>query len=124
MGDEELEPSGTSLTPRRRRHDNFPQWAKFAGSIIGTTILVVTWAESRFVSRMEWSNHDRQQSIDIGRLAAVQADYARAEVVTGQGLTDLKVDVAEIKGDVAWLRSYLDVSMPPPKKARRNGNGG
>jgi hypothetical protein len=34
MGDEELEPSGAPLTPRRRRSDNFPEWAKFAATIV------------------------------------------------------------------------------------------
>lgn len=97
---------------------SFPEWAKFAMSIAGTVIIVLGYVEARFVSRVEWSNHDKQQIVDMARLQATQADYARAEVVTGQGLTDLKVDVAEIKGDVAWLRSYLDVSMPAP---RRNG---
>ena len=114
-GDEENTDGPTMV---RTRGNNFPEWAKFAGTIVATTILVIGWAESRFVSRMEWANHDRQQGIDIGRLASVQAEYARAEVVTGQGLTDLKVDVAEIKGDVSWLRASLDVTMPAP---RRNG---
>jgi hypothetical protein len=121
MGDEELEPSGTALTPRRRKGDNFPEWAKFAITIVATTIAIIGWAEARFVSRVEWTNHDKQQIVDMARLQSAQADYARAEVVTGQGLTDLKVDVAEIKGDVSWLRSYLDVNVPSP---RRNGKRG
>jgi hypothetical protein len=108
--------------PARRREDNsIPPWMKLAVTVIGTTILAMGWTEARFVSRVEWANHQSQQLIDLAAVKDRQADYARAEVVTGQGLTELKVDVAEIKGDVSWLRSYLDVSQPLPKK--KNGVG-
>lgn len=111
--------------PRHRREDDdvprearVPEWVKFAGSVIGAVILVLGWVEARFVSRVEWSNHLSQQDNDLTKLARTQADYAAAERYTANGLTSLTVDVAEIKNDVSWLRSYLDVTLPPPK---RNG---
>ena len=42
--------------------------------------------------------------------------YAIQERETASNLGDLKVDVGEIKTDVGWLRAYLDVSQPAPRK--------
>jgi hypothetical protein len=107
-----------NLEKRRKEDTGLPPWLKLAITVIATTMVVVGWAESRFVSRVEWANHDKQQITDMARMTEVQRSYALAEKVTGDGLQSLTVDVAEIKSDVSWLRSYLDVSQPPP---RRNG---
>jgi hypothetical protein len=105
---------------RRQDDTGLPPWMKITLAVVGTTIAAMGWTEARFVSRVEWQNHQSQQLLDLAAVKDRQSDYARAEVVTGQGLTELKVDVAEIKGDVSWLRSYLDVSQPPPRK-KKNG---
>ena len=97
---------------------SIPEWAKFAAAIIGTLVLVIGWAEARFVSRVEWSNHQSQQTIDMGDLKQTQLSYAIAERGTSSGLNAWTVDVAEIKNDVSWLRSYLDVTQPMPKKKK------
>jgi hypothetical protein len=98
---------------------SIPEWAKFAATIIGTTVIVIGWAEARFVSRVEWSNHQSQQTIDMGELKQTQLSYAIAERGTSSGLNALTVDVAEIKNDVSWLRAYLDVTQPMPKKNKK-----
>ena len=109
---------------KRRRDDSaLPPWLKLGITVVATTIVVVGWAESRFVSRVEWANHDKQQSADLTRIVDVQRSYAIAEVATGQGLTALTVDVAEIKSDVSWLRSYLDVTQPPPRRNGKRASG-
>ena len=109
--------------PHRRREDmGLPPWAKLAITVTGTTVTTIVamflWASSTFVSRVEYLNHATQQALDMERLARIQANYAVAEQGTAENLNSLQVDVAEIKSDVSWLRQYLDVSMPPP---RRNG---
>jgi hypothetical protein len=101
---------------------SIPEWAKFAGTIIATTILVVGWVEARFVSRVEWSNHQAQQTTDMERLSRTQAEYAAAERVTATGLGDINERLGTIETDVGWLRAYLDVSRPAPKK-KANGAG-
>lgn len=93
-----------------------PEWAKFAGAIIATTAIVLGWAEIRFVTRLEWTTHQTQQTLDMTEVKEVQKSYALAERGTSSGLQALTVDVAEIKNDVSWLRAYLDVSKPAPKK--------
>ena len=109
--------------PGRRRDDvGLPQWVKLAVATIGGTILVIGWVELRYTPRSEYEGHVRQQAIDQANLKSTQESYAIAERGTAGALGDLTVDVAEIKNDVSWLRSYLDVSQPPPKKVR-NGVG-
>ena len=110
--------------PRRRQEDGgvLPQWVKLAVATIGGTILVIGWVELRYTPRSEYEGHVRQQAIDQANLKSTQESYAVAERGTAGALTDLTVDVAEIKNDVSWLRAYLDVSQPPPKKVR-NGTG-
>jgi hypothetical protein len=93
-----------------------PEWAKFAGSIIATVVLTIGWAESRFVSRIEWASHQAQQSLDMSEIKVQQTNYAAAERGTAAGVNALSVDVAEIKADVGWLRSYLDVTKPLPRR--------
>ena len=93
-----------------------PEWMKYAISLVVGTVLGIGWAEIRFVTRAEWTNHQAQQIIDMTELKEVQKSYAIAERGTSNGLQSLTVDVAEIKNDVSWLRAYLDVSKPAPKK--------
>jgi len=107
--------------PKRRKEDTgLPPWAKLAITVAGTTIstiiILMSYMSREFVSRVEYANHSSQQAADMMELKQTQLRYAAAEAVTAAGLTELKVDVAEIKGDVGWLRSYLDVSQPPPRK--------
>ena len=97
---------------------SIPEWAKFAGTIIGTVILLIAWVEARFVARVEWTNHQAQQMIDMTDLKQTQLSYAIAERGTSSGLNSLTVDVAEIKNDVSWLRAYLDVTQPMPKRKK------
>jgi hypothetical protein len=112
--------------PKRRQEDGsvLPPWAKLALTVTGTTITTIVamfmWATSMFVSRVEYANHSAQNVIDMSRLAETQLRYAVAEKGTSDNLNALQVDVAEIKSDVSWLRQYLDVSKPPPRK---NGAG-
>lgn len=94
----------------------FPEWMKFAVSVVIGTIMGIGWAEIRFVTRAEWNTHQAQQTVDMMEVKEVQKSYAIAERGTSNGLQALTVDVAEIKNDVSWLRAYLDVSKPPPKK--------
>ena len=93
-------------------------WAKFAIAVILGTIGALGWMEMRFVSQVQYANHAVQNAVDMERLNQTQKLYAIQERETASNLGDLKVDVGEIKTDVGWLRAYLDVSQPPP---RRNG---
>lgn len=104
---------------RRREDDGIPNWAKLALSVAGTTIVALGWMELRFVSRVEWANHQAQQALDMSEMKESQKSYAIAEKVTSNGLQSLTVDVAEIKNDVSWLRAYLDVSKPLPKNGKK-----
>jgi hypothetical protein len=116
----------TDDKPKRRQEDGslLPPWVKLALTVIGTTVTTIVamflWATSMFVSRVEYATHTAQNAIDMSRLAETQIRYAVAEKATSDNLNNLQVDVAEIKSDVSWLRSYLDVSQPPPRK---NGVG-
>ena len=56
-------------------------------------------------------SHAIQGDRDLNRMAEMQEHYANAERKTAENL-------AEIRNDVSWLRSYLDMSRPPPN---RNG---
>ena len=98
---------------------NIPDWLKFSVLILSGAAGALIWIENRFVARVEWTNHIAQQAVDMSDLKHTQARYADAERVTASGVYDLKVDMAEVKGDVGWIRQYLDVSMPPPKKNGR-----
>ena len=91
-------------------------WAKFAIAVILGTVAALGWMEMRFVSQVQYSSHAVQNAIDMDRIIQVQKMYAVQERETASNLGDLKVDVGEIKTDVGWLRSYLDVSQPPPRK--------
>jgi hypothetical protein len=112
----------------RRKEDGslLPPWVKLAITVIGTTVTTIVamflWATSMFVSRVEYATHSAQNAIDMARLAETQVRYAVAEKGTSDNLNILQVDVAEIKSDVSWLRSYLDVSQPPPRRKKNGGN--
>jgi hypothetical protein len=107
-------------TPRRRKDDaGLPPWAKLALTVSGTTITTIVamflWASSTFVSRVEYVSHAAQNAIDMERLAQTQLRYATAEKVTSDNLSELKVDVAEIKSDVGWLRSTITAAVKERK---------
>ena len=108
---------------RRREDLGLPPWFKLAVTVVGTTVTTIVamflWVSASFVSRVEYANHASQQALDIERIARIQANYALAEQGTASNLNALQVDVAEIKSDVSWLRQYLDVSMPAPRKNGR-----
>lgn len=100
-----------------------PPWAKLALTVTGTTVTTIVamflWATSTFVSRVEYVNHSTQQAIDMAALKDTQKAYAAAESVTSSTLSDLKVDVAEVKKDVSWIRQSLapePVSQPARRK--------
>lgn len=93
-------------------------WMKFAIAVILGTVAALGWMEMRFVSQVQYTNHAVQNAMDMLSLKETQKQYAIQERETATNLGDLKVDVGEIKTDVGWLRAYLDVSQPPP---RRNG---
>ena len=95
-----------------------PEWAKVVIAVVGGLIAGLGIAETRFVGRVEYLSHVESQREDVARLITASNHYSVKEGQTASGLSDLKVDVAEIKADVGWLRQYLDVSKPPP---RRNG---
>lgn len=101
------------------KRGGLPPWAKLALTVTGTTVTTIVamflWATATFVSRVEYTNHSIQNSIDMGRLADTQKSYAQAEAGTSQTLGDLKVDVAEVKKDVGWIRQALDMSQPAPR---------
>ena len=100
----------------RKRGDGFlaviPDWAKFSIAVVAGTISALLWMQSNFVSRVEFMSHAIQGDRDLNRMAEMQEHYANAERKTAENL-------AEIRNDVSWLRSYLDMSRPPPS---RNGN--
>jgi hypothetical protein len=100
-----------------------PPWAKLALTMIGTTITTITalflWASSTFVSRVEYANHTAQNAIDMERLAQTQKSYAIAESVTAATLSDLKVDVAEVKKDVSWIRQFVGEAAVEATEQRR-----
>jgi hypothetical protein len=98
------------------RMKQFPDWSKFAISVILGTVAALGWMEMRFVSNVQYTNHAVQNAVDMERLYQVQNKYALQERETAANLGDLKVDVGEIKTDVGWLRAYLDVSQPSPRK--------
>jgi hypothetical protein len=97
---------------RRQDDTGLPPWAKLALTVIGTTVTTIVamflWVSSTFVARVEYANHTAQQALDMMEVKERQAAYARAEIVTGQGLTEIKIDVAEVKKDVSWIRQSLD----------------
>jgi hypothetical protein len=95
-----------------------PEWVKVVVAIVGGLVTGLGIAETRFVGRVEYLSHVEAQREDVARLIQASNHYSVKEGQTASGLSDLKVDVAEIKADVGWLRQYLDVSKPPP---RRNG---
>ena len=95
-----------------------PEWAKVVVAVAAGLVTSLGIAETRFVGRVEYLSHVEAQREDVARLIAASNHYSLKEGQTASGLSDLKVDVAEIKADVGWLRSYLDVTKPPP---RRNG---
>lgn len=110
----------------RRASDDraaFPEWAKFAGTVIATTASIFFWAESRFVSRLEWNQHAEQQRADLARVTEVQRSYAEAEKGTATNLNDINQRLSAIENDVGWLRQYLDVQAPR-KNGKTNGKGG
>ena len=76
---------------------NFPEWAKFAATIVGTTILTVGWAEARFVSRVEWITHTEQQRVDLARLAVIQEKYAVEEKGTSRTLGEINARLTRIE---------------------------
>ena len=98
-----------------RKRDGFlaviPDWAKFSIAVIAGTISALLWMQSNFISRVEFMAHAIQGDRDLNRMAEMQEHYANAERKTAENL-------AEIRNDVSWLRSYLDMSRPPPD---RNG---
>ena len=93
-----------------------PEWAKVVVAIVAGLITGLGIAESRFVGRVEYLSHVEAQRDDVARLISASNHYSLKEGQTAAGLSDLKVDVAEIKADVGWLRAYLDVSKPLPRK--------
>lgn len=110
------------LHRHRRSEDDrtrFPEWAKFAGVVIGTTATIFFWAESRFVSRLEWNQHSEQQRADLIRIADAQKSYAESEKGTATTLNDISQRLSSIENDVGWLRQYMDVHGP---KNRLNNN--
>lgn len=90
-----------------------PDWFKFSVAVIAGTISALLWMQSNFVSRVEFLSHAIQGDRDLNKMAEMQEHYATQERRTAENL-------AEIRNDVSWLRSYLDMSRPPPL---RNGNG-
>ena len=97
---------------RMSRGFNVPDWAKFAVAVIAGTIAAMVWMQANFVSRVEFAAHAMQKEKDLARIAELQEHYATAERKTAENL-------AEIRADVGWLRAYLDMSMPAPKKNGR-----
>lgn len=93
-----------------------PDWAKFAVAVVAGTIAAMVWMQSNFVSQVQYSTHAVQNAVDMERIVQTQKQYAQQERETASNLGELKLDVSEIKTDVGWLRSYLDVSQPPPRK--------
>jgi len=91
-------------------------WAKFAIAVILGTVAALGWIEMRFVSQVQYANHAVKNAEDMAVLKDTQKLYAIQERETASNLGDLKVDVGEIKTDVGWLRAYLDVSQPAPRK--------
>ena len=113
--------------PRHEEHERpinatVPEWAKFAATIIVTMGAMFTWASGTFVSRIEYQAHQDSQRQDIERLARIQADYATAERGTSQNLGDISERLGTIETDLSWVRSYLDLSKPAPRRPV-NGSG-
>jgi hypothetical protein len=104
------------------RQINLPPWAKLAITVTGTTVTTIVamflWATSTFVSRVEYSNHASQQAVDMASLKEVQKSYATAEAGTSATLSDLKVDVAEVKKDVSWIRQAIAPEVNPQLRKR------
>jgi hypothetical protein len=87
---------------KRRREDvGLPPWAKLALTVTGTTVTTIVamflWASSTFVSRVEWTSHAAQQSIDLERISATQRVYAEQERDTAASLSMINVKLGVIE---------------------------
>ena len=97
---------------------SLPSWLRAVFYIAGGMLAGLGIAEARFVTRVEYAGHMEQQRVDVERLMRVQADYAHAERGTAENLGTINERLSGIESDVGWLRSYLDVSKPPPRRDR------
>jgi hypothetical protein len=95
-----------------------PDWSKFAISVILGTVAALGWMEMRFVSNVQYSTHAVQNAVDMERLAQAQKQYALQEKETASNLAGIDSRLEGIEVNVGWLRDYLDISKPLP---RRNG---
>jgi ketopantoate hydroxymethyltransferase len=97
---------------------NLPEWAKFSAAVIAGTIAAMVWMQSNFVSQIQYSTHAVQNAVDMERLTQAQRQYAIQEKETASNLSDINGRLEGIETNVGWLRDYLDISKPLP---RRNG---
>jgi uncharacterized protein YpmB len=93
-------------------------WMKFSIAVIAGTISAMVWMQSNFVSQVQYSTHAVQNAIDMERLQQAQKQYALQERETAQNLAGIDSRLEGIEVNVGWLRDYLDITKPVP---RRNG---
>ncbi len=96
---------GVLMTARTDEEiDPVPQWAKMVAAIVGTavttTVAVILWANSTFVSREVYVAHARQQDLDIARIVQTQESYATAERLTASQLSAISSRLTGIETKV------------------------
>jgi hypothetical protein len=93
--------SDVGIQKRRQEDVGLPPWAKLALAVTGTTVTTIVamflWASATFVSRVEWTAHAAQQSIDLERIIATQRVYAEQERDTASALGAINVKLGVIE---------------------------
>lgn len=106
---------------RRSSDYGLPDWVKLAMTVAATTVTVVLWATSTFISRTEFAQHMNQQTTDLQRVGSVQEHYANAEKDTAKTLylIESRLTGIETKMDILVEGGSLGSNQRKDRNAQR-----
>lgn len=118
MVDKIVRPDTDGEPPKEGKGFALPDWMKLAIAVAGTTVTMVMWANSTFISRVEFNNHMAEQTKDFARTVRTQEQYADAEKGTAKSLGTIESRLSSIETKLELLLDGAIVTQPRKKNDR------